>query len=153
MKFRRCVAAATLLGTLAGCGPDRDAAAGVTVTDSAGVRIVTSPWNGQWDVPEWTLEETPEFAVGDAAPSDEYELYRVYYARSFPDGRVVVSMNLTEVRIYSPAGEHLLGLAARARARASSSSCGTHIRWETPSSGPWTSPTGRRRSSTPTPES
>lgn len=90
------------------CDAARDVGSGVSVVDSAGVEIVTNPWTGDWEVPEWTLAEEPEFSVGDPAPSPEYELHRVYYARSFPDGRVLVSMNLTECRVFSPEGEHLL---------------------------------------------
>ena len=99
-----------LMLTLALCASACDVGVrrGFTLADSAGISVASNLWNGEWFVPEWTLESEPFFSVGDPAPSPEYELHRVYYARSFPDGRVAVSMNLIEIRIFDGDGDYLI---------------------------------------------
>lgn len=98
---------ATLISVcLAGCG-EAAAPPPTTVRDSAGIEIVINDVDPA-EVPEWRLAEEPMLSIGDPAPTPEYELYRVYYARSFPGGRIAVSMNLTEIRIYDDSGSYLL---------------------------------------------
>jgi len=90
------------------CTADSPAPSGFSVVDSAGTRIASNEWTGERQVPRWQLQEPPLLTIGDPAASEEYELHRVYYARLTPDGRVVASVNLSEIRIYSPDGTWLL---------------------------------------------
>ncbi|MEX2610638.1 MAG: hypothetical protein WEA24_11870 [Gemmatimonadota bacterium] len=97
-----------LLLLAAACGNAPATSDAFVLRDSAGVRIAENLWQEDLPLETWRLADEPEFSVGDPAPGPEYELYRVYYARSFDDGRVVVAMNTGEVRIYDPQGSHLV---------------------------------------------
>jgi hypothetical protein len=93
---------------LAGCTDARSGAAeSFAATDSAGIRIASNVWSGAWEVPEWQLAAVPALSIGDPAPSPEYELHRVYYARTTPAGRIIAAVNLHEIRIYEADGRYV----------------------------------------------
>ncbi|MFG0252749.1 MAG: 6-bladed beta-propeller [Phycisphaerales bacterium JB038] len=98
-------AAAILSVALLGCG-DTPGTAATAVRDSAGIEIIENDVDVD-ALPVWRLADEPSLSIGDAIPSLDYVLDRVYYARSFPDGRVLVSMGLTEMRIFDAEGTHL----------------------------------------------
>lgn len=77
-----------------------------TVADSAGVRVAT---NRALPVPEWRLDTVPSVSIG-SEDSPEHTLYKVYSARSFSDGRIVIAMALSEIRIFDPEGNHLISI-------------------------------------------
>lgn len=92
---------ATML--LAGCGAEGRSS--FQVVDSAGVRIAIN--DDVSPMPRWRLDPTPLVSIGSVDGPTEYNLHRVYSARSFPDGRMAIAMGLSEIRIYSSEGKHL----------------------------------------------
>jgi hypothetical protein len=91
---------------LAGCGMESGDQS--MVADSAGVLIVSNHATEASALPEWTLQDEPVFSVGELAPTPNHELYRVYYARAFDDGRVAISLGLSEIRVFAGDGSHII---------------------------------------------
>jgi hypothetical protein len=90
---------------IAGCG--ESPASGVMVRDSAGIEIIENDVDTT-RLAEWRLAEEPSVSIGDATGPADQQLFRVNYARSFPDGRIVVTVGGTEARIYDASGHHLM---------------------------------------------
>ena len=97
------ICAAVALSALAACGgPDRSSR--VTITDSAGIRIVESV------APAWEADEAwrvsgPITSVGAIDGPPESQLHRVRGVARLGDGRVVVSnQGSSEIRLYDASG-------------------------------------------------
>ena len=113
----RTLTLALLLSTAA-CG-SREAGADttVTVTDSAGVRIVQSDAdNPVWGPQEvWTLSGNPRLQVGNRAGNPNQQLYQVRDAERLPDGRILVANSgVGLVRVFNDEGGHVANLVTPA---------------------------------------
>jgi hypothetical protein len=97
-----------LLVVITACdSPDAQSGA-FTVTDSAGVRIVTSAAPIWDEASRWRIENEPELSIGVATGSTEYIFTRVAGAGRLPDGTIAVGDYPTnEIRYYDPAGQFL----------------------------------------------
>lgn len=103
------VIAGALIGCAAGGCAGEPAATGVTVRDSAGIRIVenTTPLD---EVQRWRLAEGPDVRIGMLDGPAEYQFYRIGDTRRLADGRiVVVSGGSPMLRIFGSTGEYLSG--------------------------------------------
>ena len=100
---------------VAGCDrlPFQDQAGGVTVRDSAGIRIVENH-APMWDSAEfWTLESEPVFGIGsgggasDATNDVSHLVWDIKEAAPLSDGRVAMlsSSGENKVLIFEPSGE------------------------------------------------
>lgn len=78
-----------------------------SVTDSAGIAVVTNPATGTWaDENRWTITE--ELRIGTTGGEAVYQFGAITGIAPLPDGRLVVlDQQAQEVRIFSPGGEHL----------------------------------------------
>ncbi len=97
------VAAGAVAG-LGACGGAGDAWQG-SVTDSAGVQIVSNTGDGVWGPDEaWTVET--DLVIGTAEGEPEYQFGQISGIDVGSDGRVyVIDQQASEVRVYSPDGE------------------------------------------------
>lgn len=102
-----------LLGMLfvSACDLDTAATSGVTVSDSAGVEVVSS------DEPAWTAEdawylaEAPRLQLGTVEGEPEYEFDRIMGAVTLSDGRIAVAdMGSSEVRLFDETGQHVMSV-------------------------------------------
>lgn len=90
-----------------GCGGEATGD-GFTVTDSAGVRVATSPAPAWEDTSGWVVADSPSVSIGVARGAEDYQLFRVYHALRLSDGRIVVGNSGTgELRFYDPDGRHI----------------------------------------------
>ncbi|HUH11746.1 MAG TPA: hypothetical protein VMK65_01495 [Longimicrobiales bacterium] len=104
MKLRRLLALTLLLAACGGDAPD----AGVVVTDSAGVRIVTHPPPSHEDAPRWRTAAAPTTRIGAVEGTPEQQLYQVRGATRMSDGRIaILNMGTREVRFYAPDGSYM----------------------------------------------
>lgn len=88
-----------------GCTPDGPPAS-FTVTDSAGVEVITSHAPAWGDTPAWSVAREPALRIGPGMEDPRYELYRVVDVRRLRDGRILVANAGTdELRFYGPDGE------------------------------------------------
>lgn len=78
-----------------------------TVTDSAGITVVTNPASGTWsDEDRWTITE--ELRIGTTGGDAVYQFGAITGIAPLPDGRLVVlDQQAQEFRVFSPEGEHL----------------------------------------------
>lgn len=58
-------------------------------------------------LPTWRLEAEPYFVAGEREGDPDHALFRVQYARELSEGRVLVSSQANEIRIYGADGELL----------------------------------------------
>lgn len=81
-----------------------------TVTDSAGVAIVTNTGNGVWGRGDaWTVEQ--ELAIGTAEGEPEYQFGQIAGIDVGSDGRLYVfDQQAREVRVYGPDGEFIIAM-------------------------------------------
>lgn len=100
------IASAIIFPVLHACGAGDSGRSGVTVRDSAGIRIVESdPSAG---AAPCELAATPAIEIGVVEGPPEYQLYRVSDASRLPDGRIaVVNAGSQEVRVYDQDGRFL----------------------------------------------
>lgn len=97
----------------AACGGDGrgPASGGLTVVDSAGVEIVTSPAPAWAPGEGWQVAEEPSLTIGSAEEDEAYALFGVVAAVRLPDGRIAIANAGTrQVRIYDASGRHVLDL-------------------------------------------
>jgi hypothetical protein len=78
-----------------------------SVTDSAGVEIVSNTGDGMWDPDEgWTVRQ--ELVIGTAEGEAEYQFGQIAGIDVGSDGRLyVLDQQAREVRVYSPEGEFI----------------------------------------------
>lgn len=78
-----------------------------TITDSAGVQIVTNPEEGLWPSGAgWTVRE--ELRIGTVEGEAEYQFGEIGYLAPGSDGTIfVLDTQGQRVRVYSPSGEYL----------------------------------------------
>lgn len=93
---------------LAGCA-DAQEGTRVSITDSAGIRLIEShrpEWQGSRG---WRLEPHPELVIGEPARSSAEEFTRIEEVLTLPDGRIVVANqnDPPNIRFFDPAGDHL----------------------------------------------
>ncbi|MDX1673320.1 MAG: 6-bladed beta-propeller [Longimicrobiales bacterium] len=100
----------TTLLALVGCAGSDGAGWEGTVTDSAGIEIVTSTGAGQWSAGEaWTVER--DLVIGTAEGEPEYQFGQIVGIDVGPEGRVYVyDQQAREARVFSPEGAFLLAL-------------------------------------------
>lgn len=93
-------AAATLALVTSACA-EVDAPPGWTVTDSAGIEIVTNSGGA----PEWTLPRQPVLTVGTVDEEGPGQFYQVRDIELLPDGGLVVAdQGSEELRFFGPDG-------------------------------------------------
>ena len=96
-----------LMAACVGCTAS-DGGEPIVVSDSAGITIVESnePLLGAG---AWTLAPDPRVTIGLMEGPQEFEFTRIISVLRLPDGRIVAAnfTNPPNVRVYSPAGEHL----------------------------------------------
>jgi hypothetical protein len=87
------------------CGEPAGRWAG-TVTDSAGVTIVSNPGDGTWTAAErWTVEQ--DLRIGSVAGEPEYQFGQVGGITVDSRGRIfVLDAQAQVIRVYSPDGEY-----------------------------------------------
>lgn len=106
------LAAIAVIGALGACGADRPGGTeGVTVRDSAGIRIVENHRPVHEGPGFWVVEDTPVVRIGvvDGAPGEQ--LYRVRDVTRLSDGRIVVANAGThELRWFDAAGRFLMSV-------------------------------------------
>lgn len=78
-----------------------------TITDSAGVAVVSNPMEGIWDDrTRWTLAE--ELRIGTSGGDADYQFGQITGIAELPDGRIAVMDGQgQELRVYSAEGEYL----------------------------------------------
>ena len=109
MPYRSLSMALAIL--CAGCGATPESS--VTVTDSAGVRIVESAAPAWSDGEGWRVGDVL-LSIGALEGDEAYQLFRVRGAARLPDGGVmVVNGGTAEVRIYDAAGRFVRALGGQ----------------------------------------
>lgn len=105
--FHSTASVAAALGlAVVGCGPGAPAA--VTVTDSAGVTVVSSTVPRWRDDTSWRLSEQPQVEIGGEDVAEEYQLYGIAGVLELEDRRIVVGNRGThEIRYYNAQGRFL----------------------------------------------
>lgn len=84
------------------------------VSDSSGVRIVTSPAPAWRDGAGWTIDATPTLEIGIESGEEPYQLNRVFEALRRPDGSVLVGNSGTgEIRVFDAAGRFVRAIGRR----------------------------------------
>jgi hypothetical protein len=78
---------------VAACGNEEPTLEAVTVTDSAGVRIVASTAPDWGSDMRWRVDTTPELVIGDAATLPSVLLVSVTGVRRLENGQLVVSLD------------------------------------------------------------
>ena len=113
MTIRLCSCCLTLTLTVAACGGNGGAGRTATVTDSAGVEIVTSA-EPVWRTGDaWTVDPTPAVSIGTFDGEPEYEFYQVRGATRFADGTIaVLNSGSFELRFYDESGEFIRSVGA-----------------------------------------
>lgn len=109
-RFWACGAVAWC-AALSACGPDsaasRSGASGVTVRDSAGIRIVENQDSAWTEATRWRLAEEPDLRIGSldgSVPGTDWgESVEV---RSAGDRLVVFDMMTSTVRVFDAVGRH-----------------------------------------------
>lgn len=103
----RRAARALLALALASCADPEPPGPGVTtVTDSAGVRIVTTAI--PLARPPFVVDDAPSLAIGEEEGDDVLQLHRVSDATVLADGRVVVAnAGSGELRLFDSTGHYL----------------------------------------------
>ncbi|MFV1986221.1 MAG: 6-bladed beta-propeller, partial [Gemmatimonadota bacterium] len=105
--------AGALIIVFACCAPetDRSVWAG-TMTDSAGITVVSNPDVGLWtDVEAWTVEE--DLRIGALGGDPDYQFGQVGSIALNSSGEIFVSdRQAREVRVFSPTGELLRTVGA-----------------------------------------
>ena len=92
---------------VAACG-DAAGAATATVTDSAGVQIVTSTAPAWADGKGWVIDSVPSLDIGGSDTDPNYDFVQVSGAVTLSDGRIaVLNSGTNEVRYYDSAGTWL----------------------------------------------
>ncbi len=78
-----------------------------TVTDSAGVEIVTSTGGGLWGPGDaWTIAQ--DLLIGTSEGQEEYQFGQIAGIDVGPDGRIyVLDQQASEIRIFDPDGQYL----------------------------------------------
>jgi hypothetical protein len=93
---------------VAACGGGGAAGAGVSVHDSAGLRIVENRRPAWGDERRWTVSSSPSVEIGAVEGAAEYQLGQVRGAVRLPDGTVVVADGTSrELRFFDPVGRFL----------------------------------------------
>jgi hypothetical protein len=109
-RVHRAGAVVALAAVISSACAAPDAGGRFTVRDSAGVSIAesTAP---RWDAApaeRWTIGEAATLDLSATGSGPEHEFYRVADALRLSDGRTVVANSGSyQIRLYSPAGEHL----------------------------------------------
>lgn len=107
-QFTTVVACAAIIGLLSvACGGDADGDWQGSVTDSAGVEIVTNEGTGQWGPGDgWTVSE--DLRIGTAEGEADYQFGTIVGIDVGSDGRIyVMDQQASEVRVFSPEGEFI----------------------------------------------
>lgn len=105
MPICRSAVSAVLCIALLGCGADHSRWGG-TMTDSAGVTIVSNPAEGTWtDAERWTVEE--ELRIGVAEGDPHYQFGDIGGVAVDSRGRIfVLDAQAQHVKVFSPEGDY-----------------------------------------------
>lgn len=111
MKRHRNRAAPLVVAALllVGCGDSASDWAG-TVTDSAGIQIVTSPPDGSWSSSDaWSVQE--DLRIGAMEGQPELQFGQISGMDVDSDGRIfVIDQQASEVRVFGPSGEFIAAM-------------------------------------------
>ena len=106
--------AATLCALLALAACQRDATiVGHSVSDSAGVTLVTSTAPAWGVAPAWRLDTVPTLSIGDASGKNPVLLVEVNGVRLLTDGRIAVASGDAHAVLYFDPQGKLLGRSGR----------------------------------------
>ncbi len=113
MTMRLCLRCLAFTLTVSACGAGGGADRTATVTDSAGVEIVTSA-EPVWQAGNaWTADPAPAVSIGAFEGEPEYELYRVSGATRLADGTIaVLNSGSFELRFYDESGDFIRSVGA-----------------------------------------
>ena len=92
------------------CLPDDPAVAdsGITIRDSADIRIVENPLPPEGSRLDWQIGPEPTVSIGDVVGEDPYLLQGALDATRLGDGRIVVANVLTqELRVFDARGTYI----------------------------------------------
>ncbi|UCC73173.1 MAG: hypothetical protein JSV86_01000 [Gemmatimonadota bacterium] len=105
MESQRRSIVVLLAWTVAACGGEESRWAG-TITDSAGVTIVSSPAEGIWtEADRWTVEEDLKIGVVEGDP--EYQFGEIGGITVDSRGRIfVLDVQAQHIRVFLPEGEY-----------------------------------------------
>ncbi len=113
MTMRLCSRCLTFTLIVSACGGDGGAGRTATVTDSAGVEIVTSAEPVWRTGNAWTVDPAPVVSIGTFEGEPEYELYQVRGATRLADGTIaVLNSGSFELRFYDESGEFIRSVGA-----------------------------------------
>jgi len=89
------------------CGRNEASESTLSVTDSAGVRIVAYDGNLLPDVPEWSVAEHPFVDIGGADAEGAYALFHVCgVSRRSTGDLVIANAGSHEIRVFDSTGTH-----------------------------------------------
>lgn len=93
------------------CDGGGAASAGVTVTDSAGVRIVSNDEAAWGPEDAWRLADAPRLEIGVLEGDPRYQFDRLMGAVTLSDGRIAVAdMGSSEVKLFDGSGQHVMSI-------------------------------------------
>jgi len=99
---------------LAGCRSDTPSASPFTVSDSAGVRLITSSDPAWAPGSEWTFSGEPHLEIGSVDGEEPYLLQGVRGVATLSDGRVAIAMSGdNSIRFYTGEGLYLSRVGGR----------------------------------------
>lgn len=112
MRLGRTLGVLALL-MLPGCTLDGSQETGVSVSDSAGVRIVMNTARRWATAAPWQVSESPVLEIGMVDGEPEYLFDRIVGAITLSDGRIAVAdMGSAQIRVFDPSGKHLISFGS-----------------------------------------
>jgi hypothetical protein len=113
MRANRVIGLAVVTLLTAACAGDGDGQWAGSVTDSAGVEIVSNPTRGMWtEADAWTVEE--ELKIGTLEGDPNYMFGQVGFLTVDSNGRIfVLDAQAQQVKVYSAAGVYEQTIGAR----------------------------------------
>lgn len=105
--WRRMARGGMVAVACAGCSSDTATEGpGAAVRDSAGIGVVSVPARDTWELPTWSVADTPTIRVGSIDGPLPTQLHRVRGGTRLSDGRIVVlNAGSRELRYFDARGE------------------------------------------------
>ena len=101
------------MAIIVACGGESDLRRGVTVRDSAGIRIVENMAPSWDEVTAWRLSTDPSLDIGVAEGDPNYELFGVSSVVRLNDGRIAIANASSELRFFDQNGIYLRTVGRR----------------------------------------
>ncbi len=113
MRANRVIGLGAVALVTAACAGDGGGQWAGSVTDSAGVEIVSNPAEGMWTAADtWTVEE--ELKIGTLEGDADYMFGQVGWIAVGSEGRIyVLDAQAQEIKVYSPEGAYEQTIGAR----------------------------------------